>query len=143
MVSYTGKSLKTKKLTKDDINALVLKMPFNQHVGVRVTRMYADGMSLECDVTDTKKNMFGTLHGGLTATLVDAAIGLSVLAAAPGRPATTVEMKISYLRPVSHGKVRARGRLLKVGKTLVYGTAEITDTHGEMIAHGTGTYMLL
>jgi acyl-CoA thioesterase len=133
--------LKTKTLTKAEINALIDRMPFNQSVGVKVTRMYADGLSLECAVTDPKKNMFGTLHGGLTATLVDAAVGLAVLAAGAGRAATTVELKVNYLRPVAQGKVRARGRLLKVGKTLIFGTAEIHDSHGALIAQGTATYM--
>ena len=62
--------------------------------------------------------MSGVLHGGVTATLVDVAVGLAL--AHRGYKATTVELKINYLRPVTGRKVTARSHLLRIGKTLVH-----------------------
>jgi uncharacterized protein (TIGR00369 family) len=62
-----------------------------------------------------------------------------------GRPraATTVEMKINYLRPVSHGKVTARSHLVKVGSLLCCGRVDIFDTEKRPIAAALITYMIL
>lgn len=118
-------------------------MPFNHHLGLKVTRVWSDGLTLELPIRETLKNGLGTLHGGVTATLVDVCIGLAVIGQAGGRPATTVELKANYLRPITGDKVVARARLLKVGKTLAVGNAEIKDAHGHLLATGTATYMLL
>lgn len=118
-------------------------MPFNHHLGLRVSRVWTDGLTLECQIRETLKNGLGTLHGGVTATLVDVSIGLAVIGQLGGQPATTVELKVNYLRPATNGKVVARARIVKLGKTLVTGTAEVKDPHGHLIAIGSATYMQL
>ena len=118
-------------------------MPFNRLLGFRVSRVYKDGLTLELELGEDHTNVLGTMHGGVTATLVDAAIGMAVIGHLGGRPATTVELKVNYLRPHAAGAVRTRARLLKVGRTLAFGVAEVKDVHGHLIASGSATYMLL
>lgn len=141
-MSYTD-DLKPKSLNLKELNAFIPKMPFNHLLGMRVSRVYADGITMELEVTDQLMNMLGTLHGGATAALIDAAIGASIIGQLGGRPATTVELKLNYLRPATHGKVRARAKIVKIGKTLAVGTAEVHDLHGHLIAMGSATYLLL
>ena len=119
------------------------RISFNQHLGLRVTRVYRDGIGMECVIEPHKLNLLGTLHGGVTATLVDAAAGVAIIGHLGGRPATTVDLTVSYLRPVTQGKVHARSRIVKMGKTLAFATVEVKDSHGRMIATGSATYMLL
>lgn len=128
-------------LNKQELNALLAKMPFDHHLGLKVSRVWSDGLTLECEIRDTLRNGLGTLHGGVTATLVDVSIGLAAIGQMGGRPVATVELKVNYLRPATNGKVLARGRIVKLGKTLVFGTAEIKDPHGHIVAVGTATYM--
>lgn len=119
-------------------------MPFNALLRLRVVRVYQDGLTMELDVTPQIMNMLGTLHGGATATLIDAAAGVAVIGHYGGqRATTTVEMKVNYLRPVTGGKVRARARFLKLGKTLAVINCDVKDEHGHLIATGLLTYMLL
>jgi uncharacterized protein (TIGR00369 family) len=141
-MSYTD-VLKPKPLNLKELNALVSKMPFNHLLGMRVSRVYADGLTMELEVIDTLKNILGTLHGGATASLIDAAIGVAIIRQLGGRPATTVELKLNYLRPAAEGKVRARAKVVKIGKTLAVGTAEVHDLHGHLIAMGSATYVVL
>lgn len=136
--------MKPKPLTSKELNDIIKRMPFNSLLGLRVTRVYADGISMEMPVVEQLKNGFDTLHGGAIATLVDAVAGVGIFGHFGGqRKLTTVELKVNYLRPASEGKVRARTRFLKVGKTLVVSACDITDTHGHLIATGLITYMLL
>lgn len=141
-MSYTD-DLKPKPLNLKQLNALMPKLPFNHLLGMRVRRVYTDGLTLELQVTDSLKNILGTLHGGATAALMDAAIGLAIIGQLGGRTATTVELKLNYLRPATQGKVRARAKIVKIGKTLAVGTAEVHDMHGHLIAMGSATYLML
>lgn len=120
------------------------RMPFNALLRLRVARVYQDGLTMELDVTPEVKNMLGTLHGGATATLIDAATGVAIIGHFGGqRETTTVEMKVNFLRPATGGKVRARARFIRVGKTLVVCGCDVKDQHGHLIATSLVTYMLL
>lgn len=141
-MSYTG-DLKPIPLNKQALNQLISRMPFNHHLGLKVSRVWADGLTLECAIRETLRNGLGTLHGGVTATLVDVSVGLAIIGQLGGRMATTVELKVNYLRPATSGNVLARARIVKLGKTLAIGTAEIKDPHGHVIAIGTATYLPL
>ena len=86
----------------------------------------------------------GVVHGGVTATLADAAVGIAILQRHGGeRPATTVELKVNYLRPAGKGKLTARAHLLRAGSTLAVGRADITDDDSRLVATALVTYMYL
>ena len=85
----------------------MLKTDFNRHVGIRVVGRHADGVTVDCALRPELMNFSGILHGGVTATLADVAVG-QALTHHLKRPATTVELKINYLLPVTGRKVRAR-----------------------------------
>lgn len=90
-------------------------------------------------------NPSGTVHGGLAATLLDSCMGLAIQTTlAKGLAQTTVEFKISLLRPITPetGQIRAEGLVLNVGRRV--GTAEgrITDRQGRLLAHGTTTCLI-
>jgi uncharacterized protein (TIGR00369 family) len=116
-------------------------MDFNQYVGIRVVRHHRDGMTIECRLREELYNMAGVLHGGVTATLADVAAGMAILHR--GHTATTVELKINYLRPVTGRKVTARSHLLRIGKTLVTAQVDVYDDHKNHAAVALVTYMLL
>jgi acyl-CoA thioesterase len=123
--------------------ALIAQMPFNQHLGLHIARMFKDGIALQCEFRPEMKNWHGTLHGGVTATLVDAAIGVAAIALSGGRPLSTVDLKVNYLRPAVEGKFHCRAHLVKAGKTLVFGEAKVRDGRGRVVATGQATYIYL
>jgi uncharacterized protein (TIGR00369 family) len=87
-------------------------------------------------------NPWGTVHGGLTATLLDSCMGLSVQSTLEkGLSSTTLEFKISLVRAITPetGEIRAEGRVLNAGRRI--GTAEgrVIDKMGRLLAHGTTT----
>ena len=48
-----------------------------------------------------------------------------------------------YLAPAVSGKLIAKGRLIKLGKTLGYAEVTVTDENDRLLAHGTSTLMIL
>ena len=119
-------------------------MPFNKLIGLRVARLHADGVTLECGMRDELKNIAGVMHGGVAATLADAAVGIALARHFGGRrPCTTTDLKINYLRPIAHGKIVARSHLVRVGQNLCVGRVDISDAQRKLAAVAIVTYMLL
>jgi uncharacterized protein (TIGR00369 family) len=90
-------------------------------------------------------NPWGTVHGGLSATLLDSAMGLAIRSTLDkGVGSTTLEFKISLLRPITPetGLITAEGVVVSCGRRV--GTAEgrITDPQGRLLAHGTTTCLI-
>jgi uncharacterized protein (TIGR00369 family) len=90
-------------------------------------------------------NPAGTVHGGLAATLLDSCMGLAIQSTLEkGIGQTTLEFKISLVRPITPetGVIRAEGLVLSRGRRV--GTAEgrITDANGRLLAHGTTTCLV-
>ena len=113
-------------------------------LGFRVVASHRDGVTLECRVRRDLLNYGGVVHGGVTASLADVAVGHALsLHFKERRPATTTEMKINFLRPVAAGTIRARARLLRVGRTLCVGRVDLFDSRRRLIAAALVTYMLL
>jgi uncharacterized protein (TIGR00369 family) len=106
----------------------------------------ADGRVVVTAVpTDAHLNPAGTVHGGLAATLLDTAMGLAIhTTLEKGVGQTTLEFKISLVRPITPetGPIRAEGTVISRGRRV--GTAEgrITDGKGRLLAHGTTTCLI-
>jgi uncharacterized protein (TIGR00369 family) len=132
------------QLTLKQASDFLHGIPFNTLLGVRLLRLHADGVTIGCTVRDELRNGAGVLHGGVAATLADVSVGVA-LTRHLGRPraATTVEMKINYLRPVKDGKVTARAHLVRVGKNLCTARVDVFNGSKEPAAVALVTYMIL
>ena len=135
--------LKKPVLSLQQMREAVRGMRFNQLVGIRLVRIHKDGVTIDCKLRPELMNAHGVLHGGVTATLADAAVGIAITTRL-GRPvATTVEMKLNYMRPVVSGKITARAHLLRMGSTLCIGRVDLFNDAKELVAAALVTYMLL
>ena len=93
----------------------------------------------------THLNPAGTVHGGLTATLLDSCMGLAVQSTLEKSTAqTTLEFKISLIRPITveTGEIRAEGRILNCGRRIGTADGRVTDAQGRLLAHGTTTCLI-
>jgi len=136
--------LKPAPLNRNQLNRMMTETSFNATLGFKVARVWKDGITMQAEVKPELTNIFGTLHGGVTSTLVDAAAGVALFGQLGGqRPVTTVELKVNYLNPAGSGAVRARSRIIKLGKTLAVIGVDVHDAHGRAVATGLVTYMLL
>lgn len=119
-------------------------MAFNSVLGIRLHETHDDGVTISCKVKPKLLNLAGVLHGGVSATLADAAVGIATTRHYKGSPITTVEMKINYFRPVPLAStVYARARLLRTGSTLSVGEVELRDSDGHLCGIAIVTYILL
>ncbi|MFE6910627.1 PaaI family thioesterase [Streptomyces erythrochromogenes] len=116
-------------------------------LGFRLTEA-AEGVAVfEGDPGDHLLNPMGTVHGGFLATLLDSALGSSVMTLLPaGTAYTTVQLGVHMIRPVMADTptLRCEGTALHVGRTTATAEARVTGTHdGKLYAHATTTCAIL
>lgn len=96
--------------------------------------------------SDRVLNPLGIVHGGFALTLIDSCCGCAAhttLSAGVGY--TTVETKVNFVRAITPatGPIRAEGRVVARGRTIITTEGTLTDSNGKLLAHGTSTLMVL
>lgn len=90
-------------------------------------------------------NPIGSVHGGYAAALLDSACGCAVHSLLTETQAyTTLELKVSYLRPMTTetGPVRAEATVIKMGGRAAFAEAKLTDARGTLLATATSTLLV-
>lgn len=127
------------------VNQLINDSPYFKLLSMTIADAGIGFSRLEIDLAQKHLQPFGFVHGGVFASIIDAAAfwALFYEIEDPAAGATTVDLKLNYLAPAASGKLIAKGRRIKLGKTLGYADAAVTDERGRLLAHGTSTLMIL
>jgi uncharacterized protein (TIGR00369 family) len=119
-------------------------MPFNSLLGIRPVRGHKDGLTIECKVRKELLNTASVLHGGVTATVADAAAGMAITRLTGGKKRiTTIEMKVNYFRPVADGTLRARAYVIRLGSQIAVARVDLHDSKKNLAGAALVTYMIL
>jgi uncharacterized protein (TIGR00369 family) len=105
-----------------------------------------DGEALfRCTPDESTYNPIGMVHGGLLCTLLDSAAGCAVHTLLPaGARYSSIEIKVSYLRPLRAGiELEVHGRALRVGGRVAFAEAHARDGDGELLGHATTSIAVL
>ena len=97
---------------------------FNKALGMKIVELHEDGATLRLPLRPEHSNGAGVTHGGVIATLADAAVGVTITKVLKRR-GTTIELKINYLRPAIEGELRARSYILREGKRTLVSRVEV------------------
>ena len=116
--------------------------PFFTLISMEITNLGWSESLVEVVVQEQHFQPFGLVHGGVYSSLVDAAAFWAVYTQIDEHMGlTTVELNLNYLAPITKGTMIAKGRSIKVGKTLCVGEASIENEKGKLLARGTETMM--
>ncbi|HET6264104.1 MAG TPA: PaaI family thioesterase [Usitatibacter sp.] len=121
-------------------------VPIGVTLGFRMVEVEKGRVALLGNPDQRSYNLIGSVHGGWAAAILDSALALSTLSSLEADQGfTTVDIRINYLRPITMetGEVRAEGRVLQGGRRLAYSEAKLTDRAGKLLAHGTGSCLIL
>ena len=85
-------------------------------------------------------NPMGKVQGGFLAAMLDDTLGPALVATLPdGEFAVTLELKVSYLRPVAPGRITGTGRVVHRGGSIAFLAGELRDDAGQVLASATAT----
>ena len=106
----------------------------------------AEGTSrLRLQIDERHLRTLNMLHGGVTATLLDTALGYAVMSlAAKGFHAVTAQLNVNFTRPAMKGdRLEATGRVLHAGNLTAVASGEVRNAGGQLVATATGTFLYL
>jgi uncharacterized protein (TIGR00369 family) len=115
------------------------EVTFSKHIGAKVEEVEPGRSVVYIDVEDTHLNGTGTLHGGVYASLIDNAMGLSVLALVGVRTAT-IEMNVHFLGAVNEGRITCESEVVHRTRRTATAEAKVRDAEGNLVALGTGAF---
>jgi uncharacterized protein (TIGR00369 family) len=76
--------------------------------------------------------------------VADAAMGVAYASLlGEGESFTTLELKINFLKPARSGRLVARGRVVKAGRTIGLVESDVQDETGALVARASSTCMTL
>ena len=129
-------------MTKEQVEALLLRGPFHQWLGLKVIAL-GDG-EIELQATWRPEWVVnadrGYVHGGILATLIDLTADWA-LVSKTGRGVPTVDLRVDYHRAAMQGDLTCRGKVVKFGSQLSVAEAQILNAEGRLLASGRGVYM--
>jgi uncharacterized protein (TIGR00369 family) len=113
--------------------------------GATLVRVVPGEVELELPFRAELTQQHGFLHAGVVTAVVDSACGYAALSLMEqGSALLSVEFKVNLLAPAKGERFRARGRVLKAGRTLTVCTGDLLAMQGteeRMVAVMTGTMM--
>ncbi len=117
---------------------------FLSYLGLELEDMRAGRARLSISYREELKQPMGLLHGGVLASLADAAVAVALRdMVEPDETFVTIELKINFLRPVTSGKVTAEARILKKGRRVAVGEVDIWREDQTLAAKSIVTYAIL
>jgi uncharacterized protein (TIGR00369 family) len=117
---------------------------FDKYLGMELTIQAPGKISYELEIKPHHLTAPESAHGGVTAAMMDATMGLAALsyAVTKGNLCATVEFKINYLQQVRPGTILVSSGWVKhTGERIIVSRGYIADKkNGRLIATGLGTF---
>jgi uncharacterized protein (TIGR00369 family) len=126
------------------IQKAIDSVPYAHLLGIELVEVHQGLATLGFTIRKDLTQNHGVVHGGAIASLIDTAMALAIISALPaGERVTTVNLTIQYLRPLTKGRVTARGKVVRVGRRLITVSADVSAGDGKLAATALSTYTKL
>jgi uncharacterized protein (TIGR00369 family) len=119
--------------------------PWIQAMGLQVESFAEGEVTLRLPQNEQLSRVGGMLCGQAMMSAADTAMVLAIVTQlGPQRPMTTVQLNTSFLKPLSGQDARITARVIRAGKSLVFGEIDICGaTDGRSVCRASTTYALL
>jgi uncharacterized protein (TIGR00369 family) len=119
-------------------------VPYAHLLGIELDEVGNGTATLGFEVRKELTQNHGIVHGGAIASLIDSATAFAIISLlAPREKVTTVDLTISYLRPLTEGRVTAMAKVVRAGRRLFVVSADVTGSDGKLAATALSTYIKL
>jgi uncharacterized protein (TIGR00369 family) len=119
-------------------------VPFADLIGLKLDSVAPGSATMSLAVREELKQNNRVVHGGAIASLIDSAAAFAVIPLLnQNETATTVDLTISYVRPLKAGVATASAKVLRAGGRIIVISAEVLDNDGNIAATGLTTYLRL
>lgn len=112
--------------------------PYIVYNRIQVASAEKESVEIYTDLRPEFKNIYGMVHGGLIATMLDSCAGLTVRL--DGNRYVTLDMNICYFANVKEGRITAKSRVVKRGRTVTVMNVQMTGEDSTLMAEATVTF---
>jgi uncharacterized protein (TIGR00369 family) len=122
---------------------MALHSPINAALGIEHEDLADGRVRLALETNASHVNEVGIVHGGVTALLLDGAMGRCVgRTLAAGETCATVQLSVQYLAPAT-GRIEALGRVVRRGRGTAFMEAEcVRVADGVVVGRAHGTWVI-
>lgn len=116
-------------------------VPFAVHLGIERVRCGDGQAELRVALTPQLRDHHGAGHGGVLATLLDAAMAHAALSRVDyAREVVTVDLHIAFLVPAAGDHLVAFGQASGGGRSVCFCEARVESESGQLLAQAMGTF---
>jgi len=128
--------------TPAEVEALLLRGPFHQWLGIKVIAVGEGTIELKATwreewVVNPDRRY---THGGILAALIDLTADWA-LVSSTGRGVPTIDMRVDYHRAAMPGDLTVKGKVVRFGGQFSVAEAQVFDGDGKLCASGRGAYL--
>ncbi|MCL4399158.1 PaaI family thioesterase [Candidatus Parvarchaeota archaeon] len=117
-------------MDEDNIKQIIENDPFLKYVGIKILEIGEGRCKLSMGFRHEVTRSGGIMNGGAISTLADAAGGCAVVTVNGGKNQVTVELDVSFMRPIKTGPVIAEARVTKTGRSMSFADIDVYDGKG-------------
>jgi acyl-CoA thioesterase len=140
-MSETNEIKEVSQSQKQTARDVFTKVPYLKLIGMELVDLKSGEAIVRLQMRDELRQPHGILHGGATASVVDTAMAFAVVTKlAENEKASTVDLTVHYLRPVTAGAIVCTAKVVKAGKRLLTVSAEVVNNEKKLIATALSTY---
>jgi uncharacterized protein (TIGR00369 family) len=126
-----------------DFEARDLTEGLNGFLGFRLIDWQEGYAQIAVDIEDRHRNRQGGLHGGVTASLIDAATGFcGVYEPDPEkrRGNVTVSLNVNFVGRAKGSTLICTAKIIRAGRRIYFASGEVRDEHDNLVASAEAVY---
>jgi uncharacterized protein (TIGR00369 family) len=123
------------------LESLYAAAPINRSFPSKLEILRAGEARIRFEVQPEHFHAAGALHGTAYFKMLDDAAFYAANSLVPDRFLLTTAFNLLFTRPLRNGPVTAHGRWISGRRRVYVAEASLTDSEGEEVARGTGTFM--
>ena len=124
------------------IQKAVDSVPYAHLLGIELDAISKGAATLGLDVRKELLQNHGVVHGGAIASIIDTAMAFAIITLLePREKVTTVDLTISFLRPLTKGRITAVAKVVRAGRRLFVVSAEVFDVDRKLATTALSTYI--
>ncbi|MBQ7283718.1 MAG: PaaI family thioesterase [Oscillospiraceae bacterium] len=118
--------------------------PYFSLLGMKITETGTGYAKVELDIDNRHMNLFGSVHGGANASLIDTVTYWAAYCDMDEDAGfTTLDVSVTNLAMAKEGKLTAVATAIKQGRSICLCEAVVKDQNDRIIAHGTSKLLVL
>ncbi|GKS09912.1 PaaI family thioesterase [Paenibacillus chitinolyticus] len=116
---------------------------FWEYLGCEIVEAAADKVVVRLVAQQHHLNLIGIVHGGVTSSMLDNAMGVVLMLARPDDKIVTTNLNVQFVAPMQPGELYVTAEIVHQSRKMLTAIGRVTDAEGRLGTLGTGTFRVI